>query len=86
MSSKLLTGFVAGLIVGILIAPDKGSETRKRISQRSRDLKDKFNEYVDDISEGYDAVKEKASSLVNKGKDKAQSFTNETGNTWSPQS
>ncbi len=83
--SKLLTGFVAGLIVGILIAPDKGSETRKRLSQRSADLKNKFNDLVDDISEKYDSAKEGAGDLLQRGKGKAQAFRSETGNDWNTQ-
>lgn len=83
MSSKLLTGFVAGIVVGILIAPDKGSETRKKIAQTGRDVKDKFNEYVDEISDKIDSLKDDASKLVNRGKEKVQSMANETENPWS---
>ena len=39
MSSKLLTGFLAGVVIGILFAPDKGSETRKKMTQKGKDLK-----------------------------------------------
>lgn len=80
MASKLLTGFIAGIVVGILIAPDKGSETRRKISQRGRDIKDKFNEYADDLNEGYETLKDKASNMINRGKEKAQSFRDERGN------
>jgi gas vesicle protein len=34
----LLAGAAAGAIAGILFAPDKGSETRKRISKASSDV------------------------------------------------
>ncbi|MES2689840.1 MAG: YtxH domain-containing protein, partial [Bacteroidota bacterium] len=33
-----LGGAVAGVAVGILLAPDKGSETRKKIISRTKDL------------------------------------------------
>jgi gas vesicle protein len=42
-SGKLITaalvGATVGAIVGILFAPDKGSETRGKISQKGSDLK-----------------------------------------------
>jgi gas vesicle protein len=30
--NKLLTAFLAGIAVGVLIAPDRGTETRRRLS------------------------------------------------------
>jgi gas vesicle protein len=46
--AALAVGTVAGAIVGILFAPEKGSETRKKISDQGKklgeDLKNKFNE------------------------------------------
>ncbi|MDQ3193294.1 MAG: YtxH domain-containing protein [Bacteroidota bacterium] len=44
----LIAGMAAGAIYGILYAPDKGSETRKKISDSSKQLAD----------DGMDAVKE----------------------------
>ena len=32
---KLLTGLAVGLVIGVLLAPDKGSETRKKIAKRA---------------------------------------------------
>jgi gas vesicle protein len=51
-TTKILTAFVigavAGGVLGILFAPDKGSETRRKINEQGRkigeDLKNKFNE------------------------------------------
>jgi len=37
--SKVLFGFTLGLIAGLLIAPDKGSESRKKLERAGRDLK-----------------------------------------------
>jgi gas vesicle protein len=49
-TSKVLIALGAGLaiggILGVLFAPDKGSETRKKISDSSKKLADKINRKV----------------------------------------
>jgi gas vesicle protein len=54
--NKILIGFTAGLLVGLLFAPAKGSETRETISRRGRDLKNQFNDLVDSITEKFDSL------------------------------
>lgn len=75
--NKLLVGFTAGLLVGILFAPAKGSETREGISSKGRDLKDKFNDLVDTITDKFDSLKSDANELTDQGYQKARSFKNE---------
>ena len=75
--NKLLMGFSAGLLVGILFAPAKGSETRESISNRGRDLKDKFNDLVDSITDKFDSMKEDAEDLAEQGRQKVRSYKNE---------
>ncbi len=75
--NKLLIGFSAGLLVGILFAPAKGSETRDSISRKGRDLKDKFDDLVDSITDQFHSLKDDAEDLAEKGKQQAQSFANE---------
>ncbi|HCA80934.1 MAG TPA: gas vesicle protein, partial [Bacteroidetes bacterium] len=73
----VLAGAAAGAIVGMLIAPRKGSATRMRIARTgaeyAEEAKDKFNEYVDAVTEEYDTVKESAKTLVGRGKEKVAS-------------
>jgi gas vesicle protein len=57
----VLAGVAAGALIGVLFAPDKGSVTRKKITRKGEDyadaLKEKFNEYMDTISEKIEDVK-----------------------------
>lgn len=62
--SKFITGVAIGVIVGILIAPNKGSETRKRISQRGNDLKKQFNDFVDSWSDRIESWKSEAEDEI----------------------
>ncbi len=71
--ASVLAGAAAGAILGILFAPDKGTETRRKISERGADLADsvkgKVSEYSDAISEKYDSVREKITGLASEGRD-----------------
>jgi len=64
-SGKVLLGVLAGVatgaLIGVLFAPDKGSVTRKKISKKSDDyadaLKEKFDEFLDNISDKVEDVR-----------------------------
>jgi gas vesicle protein len=64
----VLAGVTAGAILGILFAPDKGVKTRKKIMDKGEDyaeeLKDKFNELLDTVTEKYETLKHKAEVFV----------------------
>ncbi len=75
-SSKVLAGILlgaaVGAVLGILFAPDKGSETRKKISDSTgelgENLKTKFAEMTDTIKEKFESIKGDANDLMQKGK------------------
>ena len=61
----VLAGVAVGAVLGILFAPDKGIETRKKISRKSEDAVDeiaeKFEELLNSLTEKIDTVKEEIS-------------------------
>jgi len=50
-------GLVAGAIVGILIAPSSGSETRQKIADGAGDLKKKMQDFTGRVGDGIDNLK-----------------------------
>ena len=72
--NKLLIGFTTGLIVGLLFAPAKGSETRETISNRGRDLKNKFNDLVDSVTDKFDSMQDDVEDLALEGKQRARAY------------
>ena len=59
----ILTGVAVGALLGVLFAPDKGTETRKKIMSKGGDLrdsiKDKFTGLMDNVEEMGEELEEK---------------------------
>jgi gas vesicle protein len=88
MSSKILVGFLAGAAVGalagILFAPDKGSNTRRKIATKTGDLtesvKNSFSDFIDGVKETYAGAKEDTEEFSDKAKAKLSAAKNEMKN------
>ena len=78
IAAGILVAAAAGAVLGVLFAPDKGSETRKKISKKGSDLKDMFkskmNDLVDDMADQYDELKAEGNKAINSGKEKANAL------------
>jgi gas vesicle protein len=67
---SVLAGVAAGTALGVLFAPEKGSETRRRIMRKSSDLKNQVDEWSDKGSQKLRAAKEDAQDLMDRGRSK----------------
>lgn len=66
----ILAGAAAGAMMGILFAPEKGATTRKKILSKGEDyaddLKEKFSEFVDAVTDKYESTVHKVKEVVEK--------------------
>jgi gas vesicle protein len=71
----IAAGLAAGALLGVLFAPARGLVTRKRVAQRATnyadDMKEKFSEYVDTITDRFAHIKEDGLDWNDRGKDNA---------------
>jgi len=67
--NKILLAALAGIGIGLLIAPDKGSNTRKRLSGKFNDLKDQAQDSIGDLADN-------AKHAINSARRKAKSAFN----------
>lgn len=47
--NKILLGAIAGIVIGLLLAPEKGSETVKTLKRRFKEYTDKAADTADDL-------------------------------------
>ena len=77
----ILGGLAVGGILGVLFAPDKGSNTRRKIAEKGTDLKDNlkgnFNDFVVSIEDQYSNFTSNAEDVIEEGKSKLERMSND---------
>ena len=67
----LILGALVGVTAGVLLAPEKGSKTRKKLKKEGRDITKQF---VSDFKEVKDDLSKAAKSGKDKFKEEAKDF------------
>ena len=74
----LLLGAAIGGALGILFAPEKGSDTRKKLYAKSDGLtdamKEKIQDFIDEFRKDKEVVEDKANELMQNGKAAIEEF------------
>ena len=63
-TTTLLLGVAAGAVLGMLFAPDKGTETRERIAKSGRALCDAWTGFKETISGTVEDVEEEVDTFA----------------------
>jgi gas vesicle protein len=87
-SAKLLLSAIAGVAIGIqigvLIAPEKGEETRKKLTKKGDDYLDEINtqinRFIDGVTEKLDKVNRNAANVGEAGKNKVNELNKDVSN------
>ena len=76
-----LAGLATGAILGILFAPEKGTETRKKIANKGKDaadeLKDNYNSIIDSLTSKLETAKNEGKNYYDEGKALVQNAKNQ---------
>jgi len=74
----VIGGAAIGLTLGVLLAPNEGKETRRKILGRSKDyaddLDDKLNDLMEMITEKFEMTKKEVIQMGEKAKEKVEKF------------
>ncbi len=81
---SFLMGTVTGVLIGILYAPDKGSNTRDRLSYKLDKYKSMLEEMIDDLISGKEfpvsAAKTEGQKVIDDAKERAEKLLEDVDN------
>ena len=70
----VVAGVAVGALIGVLFAPDKGSKTREKILDKTKDyaddLKEKFDDLFEEITDKFENLWKEEKEMVKKVEDK----------------
>jgi gas vesicle protein len=72
--TALLAGLAAGAVLGLLFAPEKGSETRDKINDSLADLADAIKERAEQQIDSLNDLKDKVMASVKSKASEAEAF------------
>jgi gas vesicle protein len=76
-----LLASTAGVAIGMLFAPQKGSKTRRQISEKNHEysdyLADKFDDFVDAVSHPLESIEDETKRLARKANTSAKKVASE---------
>ncbi len=71
----VLAGLAAGAVLGILLAPDKGANTRKKIAGKGSKYMDDIKEKLNDV---YHSILDKTETAIETGEELATNAKSKT--------
>jgi gas vesicle protein len=81
--TKVLLGILgaaaAGVVIGLLVAPDKGSETRKRIAKTTGDWADQVSSFFKNGREEFENLKDKARNMKSAAEQRVSNLKEDLG-------
>jgi len=81
--TKVLLGILgaaaAGVVIGLLIAPEKGSETRKRIAKTTGDWADQLSNVFKNTRDQFNDLKDKARHMKSAAEQKVSNVKEDLG-------